>query len=578
MKAAAQGSPHAETGIGCLYHFEGDDTKALDWFKKAVDQGYGKAANDIALLLYDGNDDGKAFEWYKKAADLGDVSAASSVGNFYFRGIFVPQDFQTARDWYKKAADQGDVVAQAKVIQIADATTLPIVMNKMGAQPSATSLSPTVGQQVSITLQNGTVKSGKLITIDADGISLLTDDGGGKTLFTDLSKPDQVRFGYDTQTYFTNGSDKIDDKDWDGAIADFDMAIRIVPQNAAAYYLRGDAKEEKQDWNGAIADYSKVIDFVPNVAYQFSRRGDAESKKENWDAAALDYDKAVELDSEYSFTYIGRAYARANKGDLNGAIADYTKAIEREPDAEYLYATRGLEELENGVPAAAITDYTKAIQLSPNDGVAYDNRGVAETALNDVDGAITDFTKAIEINPRDDFAYRHRAVAEMVKGNNGSANDDIARAGQIAGASPTPDGGVGTALGSSSPPVTESQDTTTSTPGAWHPVASFSGSSDKNTEPFIIHFDRWRVRWSSKATTEVTSLENKVPGLEGAVGFYATAVSDDTPKQDDQNIVSKQGPGSDSTELRGAGTWSLHVIASSSNWTAVIEEYAPTSP
>ncbi len=66
----------------------------------------------------------------------------------------------------------------------------------MATTKTSTAAPPSVGQEVSVTLQDGRVKTGKLIAIDSDGISLLTDDGGGKIAFDSMSKQDQARYGY----------------------------------------------------------------------------------------------------------------------------------------------------------------------------------------------------------------------------------------------------------------------------------------------------------------------------------------------------------------------------------------------
>jgi uncharacterized protein len=55
----------------------------------------------------------KAFEWYRKAADQGLADAESRLGYLYTNGLGVSRDIDQARAWYQKAADQGNGEAKA---------------------------------------------------------------------------------------------------------------------------------------------------------------------------------------------------------------------------------------------------------------------------------------------------------------------------------------------------------------------------------------------------------------------------------------------------------------------------------
>ena len=69
----------------------------------------------IGEVYYDGNgvdqDYAKAMEWFTKAADLGNASAMRWIGYMYHFGEGVEVDYAKAMDWYSKAADLGDSTA-----------------------------------------------------------------------------------------------------------------------------------------------------------------------------------------------------------------------------------------------------------------------------------------------------------------------------------------------------------------------------------------------------------------------------------------------------------------------------------
>ena len=53
-----------------------------------------------------------ARQWYEKAAAQGNACAQCNLGDLYYNGQGVPQDYDMARQWYEKAAAQGNAYAQ----------------------------------------------------------------------------------------------------------------------------------------------------------------------------------------------------------------------------------------------------------------------------------------------------------------------------------------------------------------------------------------------------------------------------------------------------------------------------------
>ena len=54
----------------------------------------------------------KAAKWYRMAAEQGHAPAQSSLGFMYEKGEGVPQDYTEAAKWFRRAAEQGDASAQ----------------------------------------------------------------------------------------------------------------------------------------------------------------------------------------------------------------------------------------------------------------------------------------------------------------------------------------------------------------------------------------------------------------------------------------------------------------------------------
>ena len=57
------------------------------------------------------------------------------------------------------------------------------------------------------------------------------------------------------------------------AITDFDLAIQLEPDNAAAYVNRGSAKGQLNHLLDAVADYDQAIRLRPDYALAYYNRG-----------------------------------------------------------------------------------------------------------------------------------------------------------------------------------------------------------------------------------------------------------------------------------------------------------------
>ena len=73
--------------------------------------------------------------------------------------------------------------------------------------------------------------------------------------------------------FMKRGYAKFNKGDYQGALADFNKAIEINPQDSIAYYNRGSAKDELGDYQGAIADYNKALRRAPALDALKSRTG-----------------------------------------------------------------------------------------------------------------------------------------------------------------------------------------------------------------------------------------------------------------------------------------------------------------
>ncbi|MEO5330527.1 MAG: sel1 repeat family protein [Magnetococcus sp. YQC-5] len=88
----------------------------LDEMMRLAEQGSVKAQLKLGQMYYEGKnvqqDYKKAMHWFRLAADQGNAEARNSVGTLYDNGKGVPKDYQEASKWFRLAAEQGHVLAR----------------------------------------------------------------------------------------------------------------------------------------------------------------------------------------------------------------------------------------------------------------------------------------------------------------------------------------------------------------------------------------------------------------------------------------------------------------------------------
>lgn len=197
--------------------------------------------------------------------------------------------------------------------------------------------------------------------------------------------------------YHNRGFNKYKEKDYYGAIADFNMAIEINPDFNFSVHMRGAAKARLKDYYGAIADFNLVLNIDPNDELSIRERGSSKFELRDYYGAIADFNKAIEFDPKDNHLYYSRGRSKAMLKDYSGAKMDFNKAIEIDPRDDYSYFERAFSKFELKDYHGAIADYNKVIEIVPNLSEAYFNRGSAKLRVNDYSGACKDGRKAKEL-------------------------------------------------------------------------------------------------------------------------------------------------------------------------------------
>jgi tetratricopeptide (TPR) repeat protein len=168
------------------------------------------------------------------------------------------------------------------------------------------------------------------------------------------------------------------------AIADFNTSLQYSPNdfNAAyAYAGRGKLLARDKNYLGAIEDFDKAIKINPNNPQFFVDRALIRTESRQYREAISDLDQAIGLKSGNAVAYASRGLVLASMQHYDLAAADLTEAIRIAPNYAGAYHTRGWVFEQLGQIGKALSDYEQAILLDRDDIALYEARARCRSTL-----------------------------------------------------------------------------------------------------------------------------------------------------------------------------------------------------
>ncbi len=119
LNAVAQTTPKQMVEKGWDCQAAGKNAESVEWMRKAAEQGYAEAQNVLGDFYYIGvmikQNYAEAVKWSRKAADQGHAEAQCRLGKCYYYGFGVEKNFTEAFNWFLKSAKQGNMEAEYEV-------------------------------------------------------------------------------------------------------------------------------------------------------------------------------------------------------------------------------------------------------------------------------------------------------------------------------------------------------------------------------------------------------------------------------------------------------------------------------
>ena len=208
---------------------------------------------------------------------------------------------------------------------------------------------------------------------------------------------------------------------FDLAIADFEAARRLSPENAITYNELGLAHGAKGQHQRAITVYDEGIARHPESRELYYNRGISHMALRDIDQAIATFKQAVGLDTSPSRNqvvqidngaikiastsrsrgnhYHALAAAYIAKGNYDLAIATLDEAVQRFPDNFKIRLGRAQARSRIGDDKLALPDLDRAIELDETSSAAFGVRASVRFKTGDFTGSAADFARAWRTDP-----------------------------------------------------------------------------------------------------------------------------------------------------------------------------------
>ena len=144
---------------------------------------------------------------------------------------------------------------------------------------------------------------------------------------------------YDSEVYATRALVYLRQERYEEADKDLTYAILLKPKSN--YYInRALTRYNMQELRGAMADYDLALDIDPNNVLGHYNRGLLRAQVGDDNRAIEDFDFVVENEPDNTFALFNRALLLAQTGDLERAEDDFTQVLDEYPKFLYGYQCR----------------------------------------------------------------------------------------------------------------------------------------------------------------------------------------------------------------------------------------------
>jgi tetratricopeptide (TPR) repeat protein len=148
-------------------------------------------------------------------------------------------------------------------------------------------------------------------------------------------------------------------------------AMPNTPGNAEEHRKRGAALNDQGQYDEAIREFQIALKLVPTLVRAHLGLGAAKQGKGDLEGAIAEYRTVLRVQPHDSDAHNNLGTVLQQKGDMEGAIAEYRLALQGQPDDPLIHFNLGTALSVKGVEEQALTEYRTTVRLRPDFAPAY---------------------------------------------------------------------------------------------------------------------------------------------------------------------------------------------------------------
>lgn len=196
------------------------------------------------------------------------------------------------------------------------------------------------------------------------------------------------------------------------ALATFDRAIAVQPQNPEVYNNRGITLREMQRFEEALTNYGLALAIRPDYAEALNNRGNALKELKRFEEALASYERAIEIRPDYIEAQNNHGNTLQELKRFKEALAAFDRLLGLKPDHAGALNNRGVALRAMQRHDEALASYDRALAAAPNYAEAHYNRGNTLHEMKRFDEALASYERAIALQPNHAEAFNNRGNAQ----------------------------------------------------------------------------------------------------------------------------------------------------------------------
>jgi len=206
-----------------------------------------------------------------------------------------------------------------------------------------------------------------------------------------------------------------------------------VAAGTSSFIQKGLAYSKARDWKNAIANYQEALKLEPDNGQIRYKLGEAYEKSNQTGEAIEQYGRVLAKNPQADYAMVALADISLKAGRYDEAIKWYGELIKQKPREASLYGNLGLAFGGKGMAEEEIKQYKKALAIDPKNSVVLFNLGAAyEKGKNDRE-ATKAYRQILKLKPGDADAETRLAGLAFKSGNYGEAIKGYERAVKTSG-------------------------------------------------------------------------------------------------------------------------------------------------